>query len=96
MGLSSSVLQERLFAKGVNWNEYPQFFKRGTYIQRRGVSRRFSAEELALLPEKHRAHHEPDLRVERVVVQPLELPPLTKVVNRVQVVFDAADPELAS
>lgn len=32
---SSSQMQELLFQKGVNWNDYPAFFKRGTFVLRR-------------------------------------------------------------
>src|SRR5687768_5975714 len=33
-GKDSSEKQELLFRKGINWNDYPAFFKRGTYLQR--------------------------------------------------------------
>src|SRR5690606_26266119 len=55
----ASDMQEMLFAKGVNWNDYPAFFKRGTYVQRRVVHRPFTAEELEALPPLHEARSNP-------------------------------------
>jgi tRNA(His) guanylyltransferase len=34
-GKNSSEMQEMMFQKGQNWNDYPSFFKRGTYLTRR-------------------------------------------------------------
>ncbi len=38
---SGPEMQELLWRKGVNWNDYPVFFKRGTYVQRKNVIRPF-------------------------------------------------------
>jgi tRNA(His) guanylyltransferase len=89
-------LQEMLFAKGVNWNDYPPSFKRGTYVQRRTVRRRFTADELEALPERHNARLDPDLEVERAVYVELEVPPFSKVVNREGVAFHGEDPRVAA
>lgn len=95
MHKSAAELHELLYRKGVNWNDYPPFFKRGTYLQRRPVSRRFTAEEIDALPAKHAARRDPDLVVERSAVVALDLPPLNRVVNRADVIFLAAEPRLA-
>jgi len=92
---SGKEMQEMLFKKGINWNDYPSFFKRGTFIQRRKVHRKFTTEELERLPEKHAARKDPDLVIERTEVRELEMPPFVKVTNRVQVVFEGADPVVA-
>jgi tRNA(His) 5'-end guanylyltransferase len=92
MGCSGSDKQELLFQKGVNWNDYPSFFKRGTYVQRRTVERRFTAEELDALPPKHAARTTPDLVVSRRETQRLDLPPLGRVHNRVAALFQGAEP----
>lgn len=84
---------DMLHAKGVNWNDYPVFFKRGTYVQRRKVKTAFTHAELALLPPNHHAHSDPYLTVERHVVEVIDLPPLSKVANRVDVIFEGAIPE---
>lgn len=93
-GKTGSEMQEMLFEKGVNWNNYPDFFKRGTYVQRKVFNRTLTPEELADLPEKHHARLNPDMVVKRSSVVRLSLPPFTKVKNRVGVVFNAEDPVL--
>jgi tRNA(His) guanylyltransferase len=85
-------MQELLWQKGVNWNDYPAFFKRGTYVQRRTVRRAFTATELDALPPKHAARTDPALVVERTEYARLELPPLVKVENRVGVLFRGEEP----
>ena len=50
----SSEKQEMLFQKGVNWNDYPAFFKRGTYLQRRSFQRTLTEDERANIPEAKR------------------------------------------
>lgn len=84
--------QEMLFQKGINWNDYPTFFKRGTFVQRRMVSKPFSAEELERLPEKHHARTNPDLLVERSEWMEIEMPIFSTVENREAVVFDGSAP----
>lgn len=86
-GVSTGEMQELLFQKGINWNDYPAFFKRGTYIQRRKVLRKFHSDELDKLPEKHQARLNPDLMVERTDYTKVIMPPLAKVTNRVGVIF---------
>lgn len=43
---TGAEMQELLWKKGVNWNDYPTFFKQGTYIRRRKSGRPFTTEEL--------------------------------------------------
>ena len=81
MGRSGAEKQELLFAKGVNFNDLPAFFKRGTYVQRREVLRRFTTDELEALPPKHEARLNPDLVVRRRETQRLELPPWAECVT---------------
>lgn len=89
-GKSGPEKQELLFAKGVNFNNYPYFFKRGTFVRREVVSKTLTAAELEKIPAKHR----PDLDtlVTRTIVSEFDLPPLNKISNRVDVLFNAADP----
>lgn len=79
---------EMLFAKGVNWNDYPVFFKRGTYVRRELVMKELTAEELSLIPEKHR----PAGPVERTVVRDVAMPPITKISNILGVLFFSEKP----
>ena len=93
---SGKEKQEMLFQKGVNFNDYPSFFKRGSYVRRVKKFIKFSTEELEKLPARHEARLNPDLVVERSVVERIELPPITKIVNRVGVFFNGEEPALAS
>jgi tRNA(His) 5'-end guanylyltransferase len=90
-GKASSELQELLWKKDVNWNDYPTYFKRGTFVRRRKIARPFTADELNALPPKHAARSNPALVVERTEWTALELPPLSKVENRVEVLFGSAE-----
>lgn len=90
---NSSDKQELLFEKGVNWNDYPTFFKRGSYIQRKRVYREFTPEELKKLPSKHKARVNPDLKIERWEIRDIDLPPLTKIENKVDVILFGEDPK---
>ena len=90
---SGDEMQEMLFQKGINWNDYPPFFKRGTFVQKHSVEREFTAEELECLPAKHAARTNPGLTVERSEIRRLQMPPFGRVTNRVAVVFDGATPQ---
>lgn len=94
-GKNSREKQEMLFQKGINWNDYPAFFKRGTYVQLRTIAIPFSADELDNLPPKHESRANPALIVERQVCTVLDMPPLCTVANREAVIFDMAEPEAA-
>lgn len=96
MNKNTSELQEMLFQKGVNWNDYPRFFKRGTYVRRRVVERKFTTEELKNLPEKHEARRYPNAAIRRTVVMEEDFPPLSKIINRNQVILDGEDPQCLS
>lgn len=91
-GKGRADMQDMLHDKGVNWNDYPAFFKRGSYIQRRVSSRPFTAEEIDRLPPKHEARANPALVVERTDYRQLDLPPLSKITNREQVLFFGHEP----
>lgn len=91
---SGSQMQELLFQKGVNWNDYPPFFKRGTFVLRRAINRRFTESELAELPPRHAAKLDPELVVSRTEVRPVEMPSFGKVLNRVGVLFDGEEPKV--
>lgn len=88
---TSSVKQEMLFQKGVNWNDYPAFFKRGAYFARRAVERELSEEELARIPEAHRPAK--GTLFTRSQVYELNLPPVRKIGNLAAVLFEGAEPE---
>lgn len=89
---NGSEMQEMLFSKGVNWNDYPAFFKRGTYVQRKQILATFTQREIDKLPEKHEARLNPNLTYARTVYKALDLPPLGSIYNRVEVIYDGVDP----
>ena len=95
-GKSGAEKHDMLHARGVNWNDYPDHFKRGTYVQRRLTREPFTATELEALPPKHEARTKPGLVVERSVVDVLRMPPLGTVRNREAVIFEGASPETAA
>lgn len=88
-GKSSSVKQEMLWQKGVNWNDFPAFFKRGTYLQRRTFARGLTPEERARIPEAHRPP--PDATFQRTQVVELELAPARSIANLRDVLFERAE-----
>lgn len=87
--LNGKELQEKLFTeRGVNWNDYPFQFKRGTFVKHAKTRRAFTAEELADLPEKHDARRDPSLVVERRVIAVCDLDlRLLNSENRVEALF---------
>jgi len=89
---NSSEMQEMLFQKGINWNDYPSHFKRGTYVQRRKIIKKFSTQEINKLPLKHEARTNPNLEIERTEVRYLDMPPLSKVINKVGVIIYGEEP----
>lgn len=94
MNKTGSEKQEMLFQKGVNWNDYPSFFKRGTYVQRKRMITTFSVDEIEKLPLKHNARKDSNFMVERWVVDAINLPPLMKIENSIDVIIYGYDPKL--
>lgn len=96
-GLGRADMMDLLHAKGVNWNDYPVFFKRGVYVQRHKEIRKFTADEIEDLPEQHEARTNPNLEVERTDTLIMDdMPPLAKVINRTEVLFFGDDPIVES
>jgi tRNA(His) 5'-end guanylyltransferase len=91
---SSKQMQEMIFQKDINWNDYPANHKRGTYVRRVQRAIRFSAEELEKLPLKHAARENPELTMLRSVIEIVEWPPLAQIENRADVIFGDAEPLL--
>jgi tRNA(His) guanylyltransferase len=69
MGKTGDEKQEMLFQKGVNFNDYPSFFKRGTFVQRVKKMVKLTPEQLANIPVQHR----PIGPVERTSVEPCDI-----------------------
>ncbi len=91
-GKNGSAIQEMLFSeKGINWNDYPTFFKRGTFILRRKV---LVPTDLSKVPEKFRDSVDKDLIVERNEFIKYDMPSFGKVANRERVLFFGEEPIL--
>lgn len=79
-------MQEMLFQKGVNFNDYPAHFKRGTFVQRKTV---MVEPDKSGIPEAYRNNVG---MVSRSVVQAIDMPKFFSVTNRVEVIFEGVDP----
>lgn len=83
---SGPEMQEMMFAKhGINFNDYPAFFKRGVFARRTKSIRPLDPEQLAKIPEHMRAE-KAALMVERSSVEPVDIW-LSKQVDPVRVIF---------
>ncbi len=92
MHKSSAEKHEMLFQKGINWNDYPDHFRRGTYVRKMSVERPYTPQEMEALPLMHRVRTDTDLKIWRSEVRVLDLPPIRKIANRVEVLFNGAEP----
>lgn len=84
-GKTQKDMLAMLAAKGVDFEANPEAFKRGSFIRRVLVERE---PDLSGIPEQFRPTG-PIMRAEMVVI---DMPPFNTVRNRVEVVFDGADP----
>lgn len=74
----------------VNWNDLPDRHKRGAYYRRRTVERALTPTEKAVIEAKTK---KPAAElVTRSEIQRMVLPPLGRVLNRVDVIYDDATP----
>lgn len=91
--LNSNELQNKMLTENnVNWNDLAVKFKRGTYIKRVKTSKPFSAEEIEKLPKQHQARKNPELVIERNIIEPIDMPIFNKITNKVDVVFNDIEP----
>ena len=79
--LGDRELKSWLLDVGIDWEQYPDFFKRGTYVQRRKTKHPFTTDEIAALPEKHNARKNPNLVVERTEIVTLSNLPLLEAMD---------------
>lgn len=90
----TSTKHDMLIDKGINWNDYPAFFKRGSYLQRRTRPRTLTSEERTRIPEKHRP--EPGATFERTEIVEIDMPPVRRVTNLLEALFVGAEPQTAA
>lgn len=77
-GKSRNDMLDMIIEKGDNWNDWPVSFKRGTYLAKRPVT-------IDTIENGE---------VQRNVVTKLEVPPITKVSNKIGVLLNGATPIL--
>lgn len=90
-GRSGPQMQEMMWRKGQNFNDYPSFFKRGSFLQARTRSEPLPEDVLARIGID--ADHEGAVVVRRSIER-IEMPIFSKVINRPEVIFDGAEPLL--
>lgn len=88
---SGAEMIAMMAARGVGFEDYPETFRRGRYFQKRTVMKRLADWELARIPAKHR----PTGPVPRTKIQQMDWPPLARISNLIEVVFDGSEPILA-
>lgn len=87
-GLHGPEMQELMFSKfGVNFNDYPAFFKRGQFVRRVKEKRQLTDVELARIP----LEYQPTGPVERSFITPVDIW-LSKQDDPVGVLFLGKDP----
>lgn len=87
LGKNGREMQDMLMTKGVNWNDYPVWAKRGVYTGRRVYGHFPTPEILAGLPPLHEAHRNPNMVITRTEIVQIEMPPFSKVANRAEVLL---------
>ena len=94
LGKTSFERHGMLYGKGIKWEDYPTYFKRGTYIQRKKEYKKFTSDEIEKLPEKHEAKLNPNLTVERSIVSIIDMPRITSIQNKISTLFFGEEPEV--
>lgn len=89
-GKNTSEMQEMMFAKGVNFNNYPAKFKRGIFIRKENMKRQLTELELSHIPLANRPTVDQDIT--RSIMVKLDMPRFGSVSNREAVIFDKAEP----
>lgn len=89
-GKSSREMRDMLHDKGVDFNDYPEFFRRGSFHRRITAERYLTPDELSRIPEKYRPNHP----VRRSCVRQVSIPPLFLLENLTDVLIEGAEPVL--
>jgi len=92
-GVHGGNKQEMLYSKGVNFNDYPTQFKRGSFVRKTKVNIAFSASEIEKLPLQHEARKNPNLLVERSILETSHYR-LTKISNKIDFLLNGQEPIL--
>lgn len=68
-GKKTFEMREMLEKIDKNWRDMPEAYRNGIYIKRKRVMKPFTTMEISTLPEKHQARTNPDLKIERSVIE---------------------------
>lgn len=88
-GVSTAERKKMMLDKGIDWTALDPRLKRGSYFFRRKEMRELAPETLAKIPEGRRP---PGGMVERSAIIRAQMPPLGSVLNRVECLFEGAEP----
>lgn len=92
----TNEMKAMLLEKGIDWNLLSEHFKRGTYVKRYVKSDVMSFAELEKLPPKHFARsNKSPVCVKRNVIDIIkDLPELSKILNKTDVLFYGEAPRI--
>lgn len=87
--------QEMLFKKGINFNDYPTFFKRGSYIQRKTHTIFIDESNVDQFAKNEKARENllKQREIKRHSLEVCDFPPFSKIKNKVDVMFNQAEVE---
>jgi tRNA(His) 5'-end guanylyltransferase len=71
--VSTAQKKLMLLDKGVDWETYPDHFKKGSYFSFQEDTRKLGEEELKNLPPKHHARLNPDAEFTRKIIKNLDI-----------------------
>jgi tRNA(His) 5'-end guanylyltransferase len=95
MNVRCDELKEKLLnTYNINWDDLDMKLKRGIYIRSQIDNIKFSKEEIDKLPLKHKARTEPNGYYQRRAVTNLDIPFLSKIENKLEVIFNSESPIL--
>jgi hypothetical protein len=77
---------------GVDFDQYPSGFTKGTFVRKTTVERQFSESELDQIPPQYRP--KPNMLIKRTEIESFDLPPLINIANLKQTLFSAKSPQL--
>lgn len=83
-GVNGETKIQMLKDLGIDWHDYPTYFKRGVYVKRVSVLKSLDLVELAKIP----LNNQPTGPVERSVVMELDLPPINQMKNYAAALFE--------
>ena len=90
-GVNTKTRKAMLHSKGIIWDDYPEFFKQGTFVTRFVKMIPLDEETRMKIPEKHRPSA--DATFERRIVNTKSLPRLNSIMNPAGILFHGEAPQ---